>query len=93
MLGTDTPYQGRQIKGRIAKLRYRQDYMGKRQMLDSYLIMYDINDRIVKVRSSAPQGQSERLLELTLDLLDEITWQDGGVVPEMSPREPLKEAS
>ena len=68
---------GRNYPAVVASFEYTDLFAGQRQALFSQLILVQVKDRVLKVRSTAPAAQAAAAQRYTMRLLDKVNWGIG----------------
>lgn len=68
---------GRNYPALVASFQYTDLFAGQRQALFSQLILVQVRDRVLKVRSTAPAAQAAEAQRNTLRLLNRVSWGPG----------------
>jgi hypothetical protein len=68
---------GRNYPAVVASFEYTDLFAGQRQALFSQLILVQVKDRVLKVRSTAPAAQAVAAQRNTMRLLDRVNWGVG----------------
>ena len=69
--------KGRTYPAIVATFQYTDLFAGQRQALFSQLILVQVKDRVLKVRSTAPIAHASEAQRDTLRLLDQVSWGPG----------------